>query len=118
MKALFMYRALMQTNIEMDATYDIHSIPTLTFGLTNGDENSVAQIHRIVASIGHRLAKTQSTTTDQNDDELDHHDDECECCQCNGHDWVALDNGETHECRYCNADITLNELDALYATDY
>ena len=71
LKAWFFNDAMMQTNIDMDATYDIQSIPTLTFGLTNGDDIEPAQIHRIVATIGHRLAKTQQHTTDENGDELD-----------------------------------------------
>lgn len=39
---------------------------------------------------------------------------ECECCECHGHEWISLDRGETIECEYCDADITLEELEAIY----
>lgn len=71
MQSWFLHDAMQQTNVEMDATYDTWAIPTLTFGITNGDDIEPAQIHRIVATIGRMLAKTQQPTTDENDDELD-----------------------------------------------
>ncbi len=40
------------------------------------------------------------------------------CCDCEGHEWVTLDSGETIECRHCDADITLDEVQALYEPDY
>ena len=118
MKALFMFDTHRQINVEMLATFDIGNIPTLTFGYTNGDDIEPAQIHRMVASIGRQLANTQQPTTDENGDELERHDDECECCQCGEHDWVSLDKGETIECRYCDDEITLDELDAIYGDNY
>ena len=36
------------------------------------------------------------------------------CCECEGHEWTALDNGETHECRHCDVDISLDEIEADY----
>ena len=44
--------------------------------------------------------------------------DECECCECHGHEWISLDRGETIECRYCDADITEQELQTLFEVDY
>lgn len=40
------------------------------------------------------------------------------CCKCEGHEWVGLDCGETIECRHCDAEITQDEIEALYAPDY
>lgn len=46
---------------------------------------------------------------------------ECECCECHGHEWVITqhDNGVGHswteaECEYCDAEITQEELEAIY----
>jgi len=36
------------------------------------------------------------------------------CCVCHGHEWIALDKGETIECAHCDADITLDELEAMH----
>ena len=40
--------------------------------------------------------------------------DECD----EGHEWISLDRGETIECRHCDADITADQLEALYEADY
>lgn len=46
-------------------------------------------------------------TCNQCDDEFTECECEVElCCACHGHEWVVLDQGETHECRHCNAGIT------------
>ena len=39
---------------------------------------------------------------------------ECECCICHGHEWIVLDRGETHECIHCDAEITQEEIEAIY----
>jgi DnaJ-class molecular chaperone len=47
------------------------------------------------------------------------------CCDCEGHEWVieTPNNGVGHswieaECQHCDADITQDELEALYEPDY
>ena len=37
-----------------------------------------------------------------------------QCCKCWGHDWIVLDQGETHECIHCDAEITQEEIEAIY----
>jgi len=107
MKALFMFDAHFSINNEMLATYDIGNIPSLTFGYTNGDDIEPAQIHRMVASIGHRLAKTQQPTTDENGDECDqcmtHHIDGELCNQSScDHDYDILESIDGWvSCQWC-----------------
>ena len=107
MKALFMFDAHFSINNEMLATYDIGNIPSLTFGYTNGDDIEPAQIHRMVASIGHRLAKTQQPTTDEKDDECDqcmtHHIDGELCNQSScDHDYDILESIDGWvSCQWC-----------------
>tara|TARA_R110002050_G_scaffold290318_1_gene443920 strand:- start:423 stop:572 length:150 start_codon:yes stop_codon:yes gene_type:complete len=35
-------------------------------------------------------------------------------CEEQGHEWVSLDKGETIECKHCDTDITIEEVEALY----
>ena len=35
-------------------------------------------------------------------------------CDEQGHEWVSLDKGETIECKHCDTDITIEEVEALH----